>query len=176
MNIYFWNISHNFGISQKAPIAIILIYIRKLLVLNKKPSIYRSRSKHMYNTEYNNLSIKKITSVIRRGEQPNKPELIDLWLELDNCCSLFNHQIQFCECCSLERQRQHYEQQFRLLLETVVDEIVASHWRCICLDNVYRPLANIKRLVKNEQSKQELQALFYELSVTSHYVKGSLCI
>lgn len=108
-----------------------------------------------------------IRNKIRFGKDPNNPMLIPLWLmqESDLCPSPTQ---------SISAHRQHYEAQFRLLLETIVDELVPSHWRRLCLDHIYQPLGSLKRIANDEQSEQQVRNLMQELTVSSRYVASSL--
>lgn len=68
----------------------------------------------------------------------------------------------------------HYESQFRLLMEVVVDEILPPHWRCLCLDQIYKPLFAMRRLATDPNSEAYVRALQQELSITTRYVQASL--
>jgi hypothetical protein len=115
---------------------------------------------------HNNPSMKLLRNKIRLGQEPDNPLLISLWLSQEN---LFQQKIE-----NLSERRQHLERQFRLLLDTIVDELIPSHWRCTCLDNIYYPLSSLKKLASDKTSEQHIQQLIYELSVTSNYVAASL--
>lgn len=115
---------------------------------------------------YKDPSIVAIRNDIRYGKFPNNPELIALWLTQE---SVLEDSI---DC--LSKRRQHYESQFRLLLEVVVDELVPRHWRCLCLDYIYKPLGSIKRLSNDIQSENHLRKLFNELSTSCRYVAATL--
>lgn len=117
---------------------------------------------HTAGTE--NLS--QLRSKIRWGEEPNNPLLISRWLAQENSA----HQA----ACSREYLRQCYESQFTLLLETLVDELIPAHWRCMCLDNIHRPLQSLKQISDTPQSNSQIQRLARELAVQSHYVRHSL--
>lgn len=104
---------------------------------------------------------------IRRGEEPDNPSLICRWLALEN-----NEQG---DDIVLDGWRHRYEDQFTLLLETFVDELVPAHWRCVCLDNIYRPLLALQQISDSTQSNQQIQRLLRELAIQSHYVRHSLC-
>jgi hypothetical protein len=114
----------------------------------------------------NNPSLSLIRNKIRFGQEPDNPLLISLWLNQEN---LFQQKFE-----NINEHRQHIERQFRLLLDTVVDELVPSHWRCTCLDNIYYPLSSLKKLASDKASEQHIQQLINELSVTSNYVAASL--
>lgn len=101
---------------------------------------------------------------IRRAEEPDNPLLITYWLAYEN---------QLVEN-SREALRQRYESQFTLLLETVVDELVPAHWRCLCLDHIYRPLQSLKQISDSARSDNQIQRLIHELAMQSRYVRHSL--
>ncbi|MDP7593186.1 MAG: hypothetical protein QF552_10935 [Litorilituus sp.] len=103
---------------------------------------------------------------IRFAQEPNNPALITLWLQQENDIHLTTQ--------PKKVLRQHYEAQFRLLLETIVDEIVPTHWRRLCLDNIYKPITSLQRIADTEQSKQHIRYLMNELSVSCQYVEHSL--
>lgn len=104
----------------------------------------------------------EIRSKIRYAKEPDNPQLINCWLALGQAGY------------SVLDKRHHFEDQFRLLLDTVVDEILPSHWRCTCLDSIYRPLMELRQLVDTPESQAHLRALQNELSVTGRYVQCGL--
>ena len=114
------------------------------------------------------FGLKIIRDKIRFGHEPDNPTLIPLWLNQESVLCPNIHE-------PIELHRDHYEKQFRLLLETIVDELVPSHWRQLCLNHIYQPLGALKRIADDKQSEQDLQRLVHELSITSHYVATSLC-
>jgi hypothetical protein len=75
---------------------------------------------------------------------------------------------------NINERRQHLEWQFRLLLDTVMDELIPSHWWCNCLDNIYYPLSSLKKLASDKPSEHYIQQLIHEISVTSNYVVAGL--
>lgn len=107
-----------------------------------------------------------IRDKIRFGKNPNNPELISLWLIQENFIQ------EGVGCLSLRRQ--HCEDQFRLLLEAVVDEMLPKHWRHHCLNHIYQPLASLKKISNSEKSEERLRQLLSELSTSCRYVAASL--
>ncbi len=101
---------------------------------------------------------------IRHATEPDNPALIRQWLELDSCPSYFQ----------LEDQRAHFEQQFRLLLETIADELLPGNWRRACLDQIHKPLTALAELAFCQPSVQHLNVLYDELRLTCAYVSASL--
>lgn len=103
---------------------------------------------------------------IRWGEEPDNPLLISNWLK-----EKARDQVQ---PVSVEALRTHYESQFKLLLETVMDELIPAHWRCICLDHIHKPLQSLWQISDSSQSEDQLHRLRHELAMQSHYVRYSL--
>jgi hypothetical protein len=120
---------------------------------------------NLYNGQ-NNPSVRLIRDKIRFGHEPDNPLLISIWLDQEK---LFLQELE-----DIGHRRQYLEQQFRLLLDTIMDELIPSHWRCICLNNIYYPLSSLKKLASDKQSERHIQQLINELSVTSNYVASSL--
>jgi hypothetical protein len=137
---------------------------------------YLSNRKQSYSdmNEINNTYRDRILSAriellrtkIRYAEEPNNPALITDWLLLDQCN----------DNDSVTKQRQHHEEHFCLLLETIADELLPGHWRCTCLDNINRPLIALKKLSDSDKCLLELNELFYELYITSNYVGATLTV
>lgn len=100
---------------------------------------------------------------IRHGSDPDNPLIIKIWLDSNTI---------YCE--NTKARRLQYTKQFYLLLETVLDELLPSHWRVTCLDNIHIPLSSLQRLVDDEQSKTHLSDLYRELAITTRYVEASL--
>ncbi len=67
-----------------------------------------------------------------------------------------------------------YMAEYRLLLDTLSDDMLEGHWRIWCLDNIYKPLSALTRLVDTDVQQQQLNHLFYELRVTSQFFKAGL--
>ena len=109
------------------------------------------------------LSIELLKQKIRYGSEPENSGLIEFWLELDTPPASANTD-----------PREHYESQFRLLLDTVMDELVPKHWRLQCLDNIYKPLLSFKRNSHGPDSQQILNNLFRELTLSCNYTEDSL--
>lgn len=124
-------------------------------------------------------SLARLRDKIRWGKEPNNPSLIAFWLAQEN--GAHEQQWQQGEQAASEQgkasllwRRQCYENQFTLLLETLVDELVAPHWRCLCLDNIYRPLQALKQISDTTHSEYQIQRLVRELAIQSRYVRHSL--
>ena len=109
-----------------------------------------------------NSAINVLRHKIRDGEEVNNPALILTWFSMEASM------IGTCEQAAWSL----YVAEYRLLLDTLSDEMLESHWRLWCLDNIYKPLTALSRLVDGDAQKQELGRLFHELRVTSHFFKA----
>ena len=56
------------------------------------------------------------------------------------------------------------ETTFRLLLATARDTVLPWHWRCLCLDQAWRPLRDVKVLAVTPARQQRWEACVRELS------------
>lgn len=101
---------------------------------------------------------------IRNAIEPHNPALIREFLSVPPVQTLKSKFL----------HREYLSAQFQLLIETMADEYLPPHWRCLCLDNIHKPLLALKRLADCEHSKRQVQLLFHELRVTSHYLQPSL--
>lgn len=111
----------------------------------------------------NSLNIDLLKQKIRYGSEPDNSGLIPFWLDIDAPSSN-----------SLDQHQAHYECQFRLLLDALMDELVPKHWRLQCLDNIYRPLMSFKRVSKTANAEQKLNNLFQELTISCNYTEETL--
>lgn len=109
------------------------------------------------------LNLDLLKQKVRYGSEPDNSSLISFWLDLDTPAS-----------SAKGPQQAHYESQFRLLLNAIMDELVPKHWRLQCLDHIYRPLMSFKRVAKCPNSKLKLNKLFQELTISCNYTKESL--
>ena len=116
---------------------------------------------HTTSTEKNAYA--RLSRVIRFAEQPDNAELIHLYLSFPSI-----------DGTTITKQREHLHSQFKLLIETVADELLPAHWRCQCLDCIYIPLFALQRLANCQHSTQGVQGLFNELRVISHYFQPGL--
>lgn len=110
-----------------------------------------------------NLNLDLLKEKIRYGTEPDNSALIEFWLEQDLPTMKINGS-----------RQAHYESQFRLLLNAVMDELVPKHWRLQCLDHIYRPLMSFKRVANCTHSEQRLNELFRELTISCNYTEQSL--
>lgn len=103
---------------------------------------------------------------IRFGTEPDNPTLFPLWRMQEEAVLIGT--------ADTEARRGVFEGQFRLLLDTVMDELVPRHWRCQCLDHIHTPLGSLHRLADDDASRRHVRQLLWELSVSSRYVQHSL--
>ncbi|PIE25151.1 MAG: hypothetical protein CSA60_01275 [Neptuniibacter caesariensis] len=113
----------------------------------------------VFESEY----VKALQHKVRYATEADSPSLITHWLAIDTC-----------RLQGFEHRKQHYERQFRLLLDTIADELLPGHWRNCCLDNIYRPLAELNRLSSRPDHQSYIYHLRYELNMTCHYVLHGL--
>lgn len=106
---------------------------------------------------------RKLRQAIRNASQPDTPNLINEWLQLEQellCLSGSYFTV--------------YANQCRLLLETVCDEFLPSHWRCCCLDALNKPLLNMKAYARTANEIQHYNALANEIRTMTHYLSAGL--
>ncbi|BAP43506.1 FagA protein [Pseudomonas sp. 21LCFQ02] len=53
---------------------------------------------------------------------------------------------------------------FRLLLDTARDTVLPWHWRCLCLDQAWRPLRDLKLLAATQTQRHQWDACVHELA------------
>jgi hypothetical protein len=66
-----------------------------------------------------------------------------------------------------------HQRVFNVLLDTVCDTNIAHHWRQTCLDKVYLPLSNLKRLIVTYQDARNYFKMEHSLRVLSYYFTSS---
>lgn len=101
---------------------------------------------------------------IRHAEEANNPALFSYLLEEEPSE----------RSSSKLDQRDISLTQFQLLLDTMTDEKVPTHWRQQCLEHIYKPLFRLQHLADGESALQQIQSLFYQLSIKSHAFQASL--
>ena len=103
--------------------------------------------------------IARLRKIVRYAEQPDNPGTLQLWLDLETTTYF-------------QLRRQRWEANIactRLLLEAFADNLNPAHWRGLCLDNMYRPLMELQRLVLTQQNQTELRQLMQEVRTISHF-------
>ncbi|MGB1239151.1 MAG: hypothetical protein ACPG4U_13120 [Pseudomonadales bacterium] len=104
-------------------------------------------------------AINNLRQKIRHGSEADNPSLIAMWLSMEELEFARHRGLRWALYCA----------QFRLLLDAFADDLVASHWRALCLDNIYRPLCSLQRQAFCEGRKAHIMRLQYELRITSQY-------
>ncbi|RMO89341.1 hypothetical protein ALQ32_03882 [Pseudomonas syringae pv. tagetis] len=56
------------------------------------------------------------------------------------------------------------ETTFRLLMDTARDTALPWHWRCLCLDQVWRPLRDLQAIAVTPDRRQRWQACAQQLA------------
>ena len=107
-----------------------------------------------------------LTQKIRFATEPNNPNIIYQFLNFKFKAGMINK----------EANREQLISQFRLLIDTIADELLPSHWRRLCLDNIYRPLHTLHRIADCPNSKQQVLTLTNELRIISHYLQAGLSV
>lgn len=106
----------------------------------------------------------QIEHMVRQAKDPDNHRLINQFLE----------QKLAVEQPTKANLRNHHLAQFQVLMETLADECLPAHWRCSCLDNIYRPLQALERLADCPQHYQQVLTLTHELRIISHYLLPGL--
>lgn len=107
------------------------------------------------------LELNALEQLVRNGLQPdNPPVLIKYILKAESEVNTSNN---------VNDKRRIFKRVLQTLMNTVCDTYVAYHWRCLCLDNMYKPLHAFERLSVSEQDKADVLRFRYELNVLSRY-------
>ncbi len=109
-------------------------------------------------------AINQLRHKIRYALDDDNPSLLPLWLAMEDSLN----------CCDNSANWQLYHAEYRLLLDALSDDLLPVHWRSWCLDNIYKPLMSLQRIAISEEQSQQLNRLFYELRVVSHFFQGGL--
>ena len=100
---------------------------------------------------------------IRMGTMPNSPLILKNYLEIPAKAN-----------STLVEKRAHYEEKFRLLIDTIADDCVVGHWRCLCLDHINMPLRTLQSLSNTPNSRRYVTGLYTELRAISNYFQVSM--
>lgn len=114
--------------------------------------------------KYQDPAINSLRHKIRFGLEENNPSILGLWLSMEENVGAKNTFDQW----SL------YKAQYRLLIDTLSDDMLPNHWRACCLDHIYKPLIELNKLAITEHQVQQLNRLYYELRVTSNFFQSGL--
>ncbi|MEM9305598.1 MAG: hypothetical protein AAGE01_26040 [Pseudomonadota bacterium] len=105
----------------------------------------------------------RLERIVRFGLEPDQPQLIEAYLQLAET-----------RCANLSTQStwRFHRDIFRLMLEVICDPCVPRHWRFVCLDHAYRPIARLWSQANTRAEERELHRLSHELGTLSHYFLG----
>ncbi|EPJ45962.1 MAG: hypothetical protein OFPII_23020 [Osedax symbiont Rs1] len=109
-------------------------------------------------------AINQLRHKIRYALDDDNPGLLPLWLAMEESL----------DCCCNSANWQLYHAEYRLLLDALSDDLLPGHWRSWCLDNISKPLMSLQRIAISREQSQQLNKLFYELRVVSHFFQGGL--
>lgn len=101
---------------------------------------------------------------VRYAIHENSPEIIKSWLQATS-----PSQVESIQAC-----RRIYRYQFKLLMETICDDIIPGHWRRTCLDNIYKPLHGFQRVALCPHSRHILKLMYAELNQSIKYFGKSM--
>ncbi|MNF76657.1 hypothetical protein D3C84_587760 [compost metagenome] len=90
---------------------------------------------------------------IRCAMEPDEPRLIDHYLA----------EGRYLVCCTETSAWTVALTSFRLLLDTACDRMLPWHWRCLCLDQAWKPLLQLRKLGGGEHG-QRWQPLALQLA------------
>ena len=107
-------------------------------------------------------AINQLRHKIRYALEEDNPALVTLWLSMEDS-------IKSAEASSCW---QLYCAQYQLLIDTLSDDLLPTHWRVCALDNIYRPLCSLQRIATSQKQCQHLNKLYYELRVTSNFFQN----
>lgn len=92
---------------------------------------------------------------IRCALDPDEPRVIDHYLAEGRYLARF----------TATPQSLIVESTFRLLLDTARDTALPWHWRCLCLDQAWRPLRDMQNLALSPLQRQRWQAFSHQLAM-----------
>lgn len=101
-----------------------------------------------------------MSAAIRNGKCGTCPTLLTNYLDK---CSNFAKQL------PLTQKREVYKNILDILMETICDDLIAKCWRGWCLDNLYKPLGELRCLSETEEDSWELAMLEEQMRTLSNY-------
>lgn len=101
-----------------------------------------------------------LEQAIQSGQCCDSPELLYQYLELTE---------QYAEKLSITDAAALHERVFYVLLNTMCDSSVPSHWRQTCLDKVYSPLSKFKYLIVTYQDARHYFKMEHSLRTLNRY-------
>mgnify|MGYP000138227682 FL=1 len=103
------------------------------------------------------------SKLIRMGLYPDNPALLRQWLNQEPK-----------EMADEASRTAHYEQQFELLLATVMDSKVAKQWRISCLDQIFLPIRTLQSWKNSDLSAEAVSRMLQLLSVNRTTIENEL--
>jgi hypothetical protein len=91
---------------------------------------------------------------IRCAVEPDEPRLIEHYLAEGRYLARF----------TATPQTLIAETSFRILLDTARDTVLPWHWRCLCLDQTWRPLRDLQALAHTPNQRQRAQSFAHQLA------------
>ena len=97
---------------------------------------------------------------IRWGKAPDNPEILYGYLSR---CEKFAENAKQPEAVRL------LERVIELLTDVICDTCVPRQWRCLCLDNLYRPLESLHRMAVSQEDRRRLNKKIYEINALTRF-------
>lgn len=91
---------------------------------------------------------------IRCALEPDEPRLIEHYLAEGRYLARF----------TATPRPMIAETTFRLLIDTARDTALPWHWRCLCLDQAWRPLRDLQAIASTSARRQRWQACVHQLA------------
>lgn len=106
------------------------------------------------------MELLELRQNVRYGHQPHAKHQLQRWSQLE--------QSGFANLCNC-RRRKVYHQQFRLLIDTIGDELVNIEWRRLCVRQILYTLQGLQSISHSAPHKERLLALEDELYQICQY-------
>jgi len=101
--------------------------------------------------------------LVRLGVYPDNPDLLRQWLMQEPSMN-----------ANAADHSTHYELQFGLLLETIMDTSIPKQWRVTCLDQIFQPIRNLQSRNKCEYSTEAVTRMLQLLSANRASIENEL--
>lgn len=101
-----------------------------------------------------------LEQTILAGQCVDSPEVLFYYLKLTE---------EYAERLSITDAVLLHQRVFNVLLDTVCDTSLPSHWRQMCLDKVYLPLLKLKHLIVTYQDARNYFKMEHRLRTLSHH-------
>ncbi|MDU0353921.1 hypothetical protein RS130_08260 [Paraglaciecola aquimarina] len=100
--------------------------------------------------------LNNIETLVRNGVYPDSPSVLSYYFDIAE--SMVSSQL-------IPQQKWFiFVRVSQTLLDVIYDQRVDIQWRELCVDNIYKPILQLKRLSKTEQEWAELRSIQYQLS------------